>query len=314
MTDVVRDPLPTASAEATAAVDTELAALPGPLAVFARACHVLWSDLRARVGLIILGVFVLMAAFAPWITPHDPHNNSFPRSQGATGNHWFGTTGAGEDTLSQLIYSARVSVGVGLAAGAVVVVISVVIGMLAGYLHGWRSDLVGFFVNLFLVVPSLPLMIIITTYLPGKGPSLIILVIGVTGWAWGARVLRAQTATLRNRDFVQLATFSGERSGRIIFREILPNMTSLVAASFVGAATAAIAAEAGLEFLGLGDPSTISWGTMLYWAQNNNALLTGQWALLVTPGLFIALFATSLSLVNFGMDAISNPRLRESEK
>jgi peptide/nickel transport system permease protein len=133
----------------------------------------------------------------------------------------------------------------------------------------------------------------------------------VTGWATGARVMRSQTATLRSRDFVAMAQFSGERLTRIVFREILPNMTSLVAANFFAAATAAVLGEAGLEFLGLGNPSTVSWGTMLYWAQNDNALLSGQWTLVLAPGLCVALLATSLSLINFGVDALSNPRLRE---
>jgi peptide/nickel transport system permease protein len=143
---------------------------------------------------------------------------------------------------------------------------------------------------------------------------MIIVVVVITGWAWGARVLRSQTQSLRSRDFVTAAVFSGERPFRIVFREILPNMTSLIVGSFFGAATAAILAEAGLEFLGLGDSSIVSWGTMLFWAQNSNALLTGQWSLLFAPGLCIALLATSLTLINFGVDGISNPRLREGKQ
>jgi peptide/nickel transport system permease protein len=113
---------------------------------------------------------------------------------------------------------------------------------------------------------------------------------------------------------VTAAVFSGERPFRIVFREILPNMTSLIVGNFFGAATAAILAEAGLEYLGLGDSSIVSWGTMLFWAQNSNSLLTGQWALIFAPGLCIALLATSLTLINFGVDGISNPRLREGKK
>jgi len=133
----------------------------------------------------------------------------------------------------------------------------------------------------------------------------------ITGWAWGARVLRSQTQSLRSRDFVTAAVFSGERPSRVVFREILPNMTSIVVGNFFGAATAAILAEAGLEFLGLGDSTVVSWGTMLFWAQNSSALLTGQWPLLFAPGLCIALLATALTLINFGVDGLSNPRLRE---
>ena len=137
------------------------------------------------------------------------------------------------------------------------------------------------------------------------------LVVAFTAWATGARVIRSQAVTLRTRDFVTSAVFSGERLGRVVFREILPNMTSLVAASFFAAATAAVMAEASLEFLGLGNPATVSWGTILYQAQQQNALLTGQWLMVFAPGLAIALLALSFTLINFGVDALSNPRLRE---
>jgi peptide/nickel transport system permease protein len=154
-------------------------------------------------------------------------------------------------------------------------------------------------------------MIILAAYLQGRSIWTIVLVVAFTSWATGARVIRSQATTLRSREYVTAAVFSGERLFRIVFREILPNMTSLVAASFFGAATAAILAEASLEFLGLGNPSTVSWGTILYFAQQQNALLTGQWVLVFAPGLAIALLAVSFTLVNFGVDALSNPRLRE---
>jgi peptide/nickel transport system permease protein len=154
-------------------------------------------------------------------------------------------------------------------------------------------------------------MIILAAYLQSRSVWTIILVVAFTAWATGSRVIRSQAVTLRTRDFVTSAQFSGERLGRVVFREILPNMTSLVAASFFAAATAAVMAEASLEFLGLGNPATISWGTILDQAQQQNALLTGQWLMIFAPGLAIALLALSFTLVNFGVDALSNPRLRE---
>jgi peptide/nickel transport system permease protein len=200
---------------------------------------------------------------------------------------------------------------VAFTAGALATVIAVVVGLLAGYLPGLADEVLSFVTNLVLVIPNLVLMIVLAVYLAGGGVSVIILVVVVTGWATGARVIRSQAASLRSRDFVALAQFGGDRLWRIVFREVLPNMTSLVAANFCAAATGAVLGEAGLEFLGLGDPATVSWGTMLYWAQNSGALLTGQWALILAPGLAIALLAGSLSLINFGVDALSNPRLRE---
>ena len=302
---------PAAAAPTTSDVPTAPPTIPGPLSVLGRTFGVLWSNGKARIGLVMLGFFVLVAIFAPLIAPYGASDNSFGRSLPGSASHWLGTTAAGEDVLSQLISGARISVYVGFAAGLLSTVVAVVVGLLWGYLRNWVGDVINFVVNLFLVVPGLPLMIVIAAYLQNGGIGMIILVVVITGWAWGARVLRSQTQSLRSRDFVTAAQFSGEGTFRIVFREILPNMVSLIVASFFGAATAAILAEAGLEFLGLGDSSTVSWGTMLFWAQNSNALLRGQWALLFAPGLCIALLATSMTLINFGVDALSNPRLRE---
>jgi peptide/nickel transport system permease protein len=280
----------------------------------ARQFGVVWGNTKARIGIIILAVFVIVAIAAPLLAPYGASQNGFPRSQDATAAHWMGTTAAGEDVLSQIIYGARISVLVGAVAGILSTLVAVAIGLSWGYVRGWIAEVIGFIVNLFLVIPGLPLMIVIAAYLQNGGIAVIIAVIVVTGWAWGARVLRSQTQSLRGRDFVTAAQFSGEGATRIVFREILPNMTSLIVGSFFGAATSAILAEAGLEFLGLGDSSIVSWGTILYWAQNSNALLTGQWILLFAPGLCIALLAMSLTLINFGVDAVSNPRLREGAR
>jgi peptide/nickel transport system permease protein len=284
---------------------------PHKLAFLGRSAATLWSNWKSRLGLIILAFFVLVAIFAPLLAPYGATQDGFPRNADSSPEHWFGTTAAGEDVLSQLIYGARVSVLVGFIAGILSTIVAVLIGLSWGYIRGFGAEVVNFFVNLFLVIPGLPLMIVIAAYLQNGGLFMIVTVIVITGWAWGARVLRSQTQSLRSRDFVTAARFSGDSSFRIVFSEILPNMTSLITGSFFGAATAAILAEAGLEFLGLGDSSIVSWGTILYWAQNSNALLTGQWILLFAPGLCIALLAMSLTLINFGVDAISNPRLRE---
>jgi peptide/nickel transport system permease protein len=285
--------------------------LPRPVQVATRSLRTIWSNRNARIGIVLLGVLVLVALLAPMIAPASPTDTSFGRSLGPSGAHWLGTTGSGQDVLSRLMFGARVSLLVAFAAGLLSTLLAVTVGLFAGYLRGFAEETINFVVNLFLVIPALPLMIVIATYSPSRGVGVIVLVVVVTGWAWGARVLRAQTATLRSRDFVAAAEFSGERIHRIVFREILPNMTSLVAASFLGAATAAVLGEAGLEFLGLGNPATVSWGTMLFWAQNDSALLTGGWPQILAPGLCIALLAASLSLINFGIDALSNPRLRE---
>jgi peptide/nickel transport system permease protein len=286
-------------------------AVPGPLRFIGRALRTLWSNGKARTGMIILGLIVLAAIFAPLIAPHSPTATNFTPYAGPSAAHLLGTTGNGQDVFSQLIFGARVSLIVGVCAGALATLVAVTIGLISGYRPGVIDELLSFVTNLALVIPALPLMIILAAYLQGRSVWTIVLVVAFTSWATGARVIRSQTKTLRTRDFVTSAVFSGERLPRIVFRDILPNMTSLVAASFLAAATAAVLAEASLEFLGLGNPSTVSWGTILYNAQQQNALLTGQWLMVFAPGLAIVLLMVSFTLINFGVDALSNPRLRE---
>lgn len=288
-----------------------LAASFSPVRAAGRGFLTIWANKKSRIGVVILAFFVLLAIFAPLIAPYDPHANNFGRSEDGSAAHWFGTNAAGQDVLSRVIFGAQISVLVGFVAGGLSTVIAVLIGLSWGYIRTFAGDVINFIVNLFLIIPALPLMIVIAAYLQNGGLPMIIMVIVITGWAWGARVLHSQTQSLRSRDFVTAAIFSGERAWRIVFREILPNMTSLIVGSFFGAATAAILAEAGLEFLGLGDTTTVSWGTMLFWSQNSNVLLTGQWVLLLVPGLCIALLATSMTFILFGVDGLSNPRLRE---
>jgi peptide/nickel transport system permease protein len=273
--------------------------------------RVIWQNRKARFGLVMLAFFVGVAIFAPWIAPYDPRDNDFIPFQKPNSDHWLGTTQAGQDIYSQLIYGARTSIIVGVLGGALATAIGLVIGMIAGYVGGVVDEVLSFFINLALVVPTLPLMVVIAAYSPVRGLTTVIVVIGITGWAWGARIKRAQMISLKERDYITAAVFAGDSMPRIVFREIMPNMTSLVVAGYIGAATGAIGAEAGLAFLGVGDPLTISWGTMLNWANNSGALLTGMWAWMVPPGLALALLITALTFVNFGVDAISNPHLRE---
>jgi len=273
--------------------------------------EVLWSNRKARVGLIMLAFFLLVAIFAGQITPYNPNDISFGPSEQPSWQHLLGTTQAGQDVFSQLVYGTRTSLIVGALGGGLSTLIALVIGMVAGYMGGIVDEILSFLINLGLVVPVLPLMVTIAAYSPVKGPAIIILVIGFTSWAWGARFKRSQVLTLRVRDYITSAQFAGDGPFRIIFREIMPNMLSLVVLSYIVAAMGAIGAEAGLEFLGVGDPNTISWGMMLYWADNGGALFTGQWAWLITPGLALAALTSCLLLINFGVDALSNPQLRE---
>ncbi len=273
-----------------------------------------WSRLvrnpKSLAGLALLAFFVGVALLAPVIAPHSPKDTSFIPFDPGSAAHPLGTTALGEDVLSQLIWGTRLSLLVGLLAGAVATFISVVVGLVAGYAGGAVDEVLSTVTDIFLVIPGLPLLIIIAAYVNVEGVLPIIFVIAVTGWAWGARVLRAQTLSLRNRDFVQAARVVGEGGFRVVFAEILPNMLSLIAANFFGAALFAVLSEAGLEFLGLGDVGIVTWGTMLYWAQTNQAFLLNQWAWMIAPGLCIALLGTAFALLNFAVDEITNPKLR----
>src|SRR5207245_11720701 len=190
-------------------------------------------------------------------------------------------------------------------------IISVIMGLVSCYFGGWIDEIFSLFSNVFLVLPTLPLAIVLAAFLPRTGSFSIGFVIVITGWSWGARILRAQTLSMSNRDFVDAAKASGESWWRIIFFEILPNESAIVAAELLGTIIYAILAEAGLEYLGLGDVTTVSWGTMFYWAGNNDAILLGAWWWIIPPGLCIALLGAGLAFINFGIDEIANPRLRK---
>jgi peptide/nickel transport system permease protein len=271
----------------------------------------LWRDPKCRIGLVMLAVFLLAAVLAPWIAPYDPRAAVGGPSEGPSSAHWLGTTDSGEDVFSQLIWGARTSLLVGLVAGLISTAIGLIIGLVAGYSQGVVDEILSFLTNLALVVPVLPLIVTLASYSPVRGIGMIIFVISITGWAYGARIKRSQVISLRTRDYVAAAKLAGDSTPRIILREIMPNMTSLIVVGFMGAALGAIGGEAGLSFLGLGDPQTVSWGAMLNQANIGGALLTGQFAWLVAPGLALALLITSFTLINFGIDTLSNPQLRE---
>jgi peptide/nickel transport system permease protein len=230
---------------------------------------------------------------------------------GPTWHHLLGTTSIGQDVLSQLLVGTRSSVVLGLLTGVIATTLAVIVGLSAGYLGGAADEGLTLVANVFLILPALPLLVVMLGYLPSAGELPTAIVLSALGWAWGARVIRAQTLTLRNRDFVAAARETGERAWRIIFVEILPNEVSLIAAGFVGTVLYAILTSVALSFIGVSDVSHWSLGTMLYWAQSQSAIQIGAWWWYAPPGLFVALLGTSLVLLNFGLDEIGNPRLRD---
>ncbi len=265
---------------------------------------------KVAFGLGVVAFFTIVAIFGPLVFSQDPNTFSADRLQPPSAAHWLGTTQTGQDVMTQVVDGARVSLFMGFGIGIMTMVISIIIGLASGYFSGWIDEVLSLFTNIFLVLPTLPLAILLAAFAAYKGPLTIAIVLTITGWSWGARVLRAQTLSMRNRDCIDAARASGEPSLRIIFYEILPNEIAIVAAQFLGTVIYAILAETGLEFLGLGDITSTSWGITLYWASNNDALLLGAWWWFLPPGLCIAMLGAGLAFINFGIDEIANPRLR----
>jgi len=267
----------------------------------------LWENPQARAGLVVFGAMLAVALVGPFLVGDPDAFVARPLSPPSM-DHLLGTTGQGQDVLAQTVVGARTTLGLGVLVGLLVVAIGSVVGGLAGYFGGKVDELLSLLINVSLVLPGLPLMVVLAAYLPA-GPGSMAAVLVVTGWAWNARVVRSQVLSLRKRDFVDAAIVAGESPLRVLVVEILPNMASLLGGAVIGATTYAIGAQVGLEFLGLGDLSAITWGTNLYWATNDSALLTGSWWTFVPTGAAIALTGFALALLNFGLDGVTNPAL-----
>jgi peptide/nickel transport system permease protein len=280
----------------------------------ARMVTAIRSNRKATWGFVLLVIFCLVSAFPGLIAHDDPSAMIYPVSLGPSTTHWLGTTGLGQDMFAQVIWGARpvllIAFGVGLAATG----IAVLIGVAAAYLGGAQDAVLSLLTDVLLVIPLFPLLIIIAGYLHSAGTLVMIAVITLTGWSYTARQLRAQALSLRNRDFLEAARVRGERALYIIGVEILPTMTSLLVAAFLTNALYAVLFASSLQFIGLGDPNATSWGTMLYWAENNEALQTGQYLWAVAPGVCIAALGTAFALLNYAFDEIGNPALRPVRK
>lgn len=268
---------------------------------------------KMRVGMLILAVFIFLTIFGPLVAPYDPSSTAFMPNLKPSWIHWLGTTVQGQDVLSQLLVGCRDTMVVGFIAGVIATILSILVGVAAGYMGGRADEGLSLLSNVFLSIPGLPLLIVINSYLPAgtsANPLVIGVVISLTGWAWGARVLRAQTLSLRDRDFVEASRIIGESRRRIMFAEIGPNLLPILTSSLLFTILYSVGVFTTLAFLGLTSLSTWNWGTMLYWATTNNAVLAQEWWWFLPPGIAIALVGTGLALLNFGIDEFINPRLR----
>lgn len=271
-----------------------------------------FSNRKAMIGFVIF-VLLLALALLPGLftsvqNPTDPAQ--FDPRLPVSGDHWLGTTSQGQDIWALFVYGAREPMIIAFVAGGLATALSVLVGVSAAYLGGWIDDVLSMLTNIVLVIPQLPLVIVVAAYFSGATMWVLIFILVFTGWSYGANQMRAQALSLRNRDFIESARVRGERSLYIILFEALPTMVSLILATFLNAALYSVITAAGLQFLGLGDSNSDSWGIMLHWAESQAALQTGTpwWAL--APALGIAALGVSFALMNYAFDEISNPALR----
>jgi peptide/nickel transport system permease protein len=263
------------------------------------------------VGLTVVVAVVLFAVFGPMLT-QDPRDSDNPVLIPPEPGHWLGTTNLGYDVLAQLAEGARGSLLVGVVAGLLAIVLSLVFGVVAGYARGATDEGLSLVTNVMLVIPGLPLMIVISSYLEVRSLWVVAIILGATAWPGAAVVLRLQTRSLRNRDYVSAARVAGESTPRLLGLEIMPNLLPLLTAQFLFAVVLSILGEAGLSYLGLGPNGSITWGTMLNEAQGGGALTRGAWWWFVPPGLMIAVLGCAMSLINFAIDEIIDPKLRQA--
>jgi peptide/nickel transport system permease protein len=266
---------------------------------------------RGRFGVAVLALTVFVAIFGELLAPYDPNASSTDVLEPPSWSHILGTTENGADVFSQLLVGTRVSVVVGFAAALISAVLGSIVGLAGGYFGGWTDRILDAFENWFLVIPTLPLMIVLARVLD---PSLTVLiaVIGLTSWAGTGRIVRAQVLTLRERPFVERARALGAGDTYIIKTHILPNTLPLIFANTVLIVAVAILSEAALSFLGLGDPTQISWGTMLENAFSSGAPSAEAWWYVVPPGLCITILVLAVSMLGFLFEEYINPRLREA--
>jgi peptide/nickel transport system permease protein len=270
---------------------------------------------KALLGLAMVLFVIVIAVIAPWISVEHPNDfDLFAARQAPSWHHLFGTTDQGSDIFSQVVVGARRSLLLGAAAAVMATALAAILGISAAYIGGLYDEGVNMLINVFLVIPAIPLLVVISGYLANRSLGVMSTVIALVLWAFEARILRGQALTLKNRDFILAAKAAGEPTRRIVFAELMPNMISRIAAAFVLVFYIALLTDAGLEFLGLGDLTGTSWGVTLYWAQVNSTVLQGEWWPFFFPGAALAFTVLGLVLLLAGIDEVSNPRLRAEKR
>jgi len=267
---------------------------------------------KLRVGLVIVLLFLVLALIGPTLARNKPF--AYVNSRGAeppSAEYWFGTTFFGQDVFAQFVLGLRATFLVGAIGGGLGTAIGILVGFTAGYRGGMMDEILNILTNIVLVIPTLAVLLIIAAYLEVRSILMECVLIGLTAWPWAARAIRAQTFSLRTRDFVDLAKMSGMRSSKIIFTEIAPNMMSYLVMTFILQFGGAILNAATLDFIGLGPTNAISLGLMMQISVLWGALQLGSWWWFVPPGLAITAIVGALYVMNVGLDEVFNPKLRE---
>lgn len=266
---------------------------------------------RLRVGLTIVLFFLLLTIVGPALARFTPEEYATVGAKPPSSEYWFGTTTFGEDVFSQFVHGLRATFLVGLIGGGLGMLLGVVIGFTAGYRGGLVDEVLNVLTNIVLVIPTFAILLIIAAYLQVRGIFVEAIFIGFTAWPWTARAVRAQTFSLRSREYIDLAKLSGMKSSKIIFTEIAPNMMSYLVMAFVLQFGGAILTAATLDFIGLGPTTGISLGLMMQNSVLWGALPLGQWWWFVPPGLAITAIVGAMYIMNVGLDEVFNPKLRE---
>jgi peptide/nickel transport system permease protein len=267
---------------------------------------------KLQVGLAIVLLFLVLALVGPFLAHNEPYAYVNPLGpEPPSSEFWFGTTFFGQDVFAQFVLGLRATFLVGAIGGGLGTLIGVLVGFTAGYRGGIVDELLNMLTNIVLVIPTLAVLLIVAAYIQVRSVFTECLFIGLTAWPWAARAVRAQTFSLRTREFVDLARMSGMKSMKIIFTEIAPNMMSYLAMTFILQFGGAILIAATLDFIGLGPTNAISLGMIMQYAVSWGALLLGMWWWFVPPGLGITAIVGALYVMNVGLDEVFNPKLRE---
>jgi len=275
----------------------------------------LYFSLRNRklvASLIIILFFLILAIIGPSIDQTDPFEYVNPMgSSPPSKEYWFGTTFFGQDVFAQFVSGLRAAFLVGVIGGGIGTLLGMLIGFTAGYRGGILDEILSSFTNIVLVIPTMAVLLIIAAYLDVRSIATESILIGITAWPWTARAIRAQTFSLRTREFVDLAKLSGMKDHKIIFSEIAPNMMSYLVLAFILQFGGAILNAASLDFIGLGPTNAISLGLMMQYSVLWGALQFGIWWWFIPPGLAITIIVGALYIMNVGLDEVFNPKLRE---